>query len=133
MSDEPWSVGRYIVALLAAKGIDTVFGIPGVHNLEFCRGLAATGLRHILVRHEQNAGFAADGFARASGRPAGTRVWSPCRACSGTGGVDGSYPIGAVAARASTRAAAAKAENNFQRAQSRGVVHSHSFIRHPIL
>jgi 5-guanidino-2-oxopentanoate decarboxylase len=70
MSDEPWSVGRYIVALLAANGIDTVFGIPGVHNLELYRGLALTGLRHILVRHEQNAGFAADGFARASGRPA---------------------------------------------------------------
>jgi glyoxylate carboligase len=70
MSDEPWSVGRYIVALLAANGIDTVFGIPGVHNLELYRGLALTGLRHILVRHEQNAGFAADGFARASGQPA---------------------------------------------------------------
>ena len=76
MSDEPWSVGRYIVALLAANGIDTVFGIPGVHNLEFYRGLAATGLRHILVRHEQNAGFAADGFARASGRPAAAFVIS---------------------------------------------------------
>jgi 5-guanidino-2-oxopentanoate decarboxylase len=76
MSDESWSVGRYIVALLAANGIDTVFGIPGVHNLEFYRGLAATGLRHILVRHEQNAGFAADGFARASGRPAAAFVIS---------------------------------------------------------
>jgi 5-guanidino-2-oxopentanoate decarboxylase len=76
MSDEPWSVGRYIVALLAANGIDTVFGIPGVHNLEFYRGIAATGVRHILVRHEQNAGFAADGFARASGRPAAAFVIS---------------------------------------------------------
>ena len=76
MSDEPQSVGQYIVALLAANGIDTVFGIPGVHNLEFYRGLAATGLRHILVRHEQNAGFAADGFARASGRPAAACVIS---------------------------------------------------------
>jgi 5-guanidino-2-oxopentanoate decarboxylase len=76
MSDVPWSVGRYIVALLAANGIDTVFGIPGVHNLEFYRGLAATGLRHILVRHEQNAGFACDGFARASGRPAAAFVIS---------------------------------------------------------
>src|SRR5882724_1858205 len=76
MSDEPWSVGRYIVALLAANGIDTVFGIPGVHNLEFYRGLALTGLRHVLVRHEQNAGFAADGFARASGRPAAAFVIS---------------------------------------------------------
>jgi 5-guanidino-2-oxopentanoate decarboxylase len=76
MSDEPWSVGRYIVALLAANGIDTVFGIPGVHNLELYRGLALTGLRHVLVRHEQNAGFAADGFARASGRPAAAFVIS---------------------------------------------------------
>src|ERR1700730_5024715 len=76
MIDEPWSVGRYIVALLAANGIDTVFGIPGVHNLELYRGIAATGLRHILVRHEQNAGFAADGFARVSGRPAAAFVIS---------------------------------------------------------
>jgi 5-guanidino-2-oxopentanoate decarboxylase len=76
MNDEPWSVGRYIVALLAANGIDTVFGIPGVHNLELYRGIAATGLRHILVRHEQNAGFAADGFARVSGRPAAAFVIS---------------------------------------------------------
>ncbi len=77
MSNESdWSVGRYIVSLLAANGIDTVFGIPGVHNLEFYRGIAATGLRHILVRHEQNAGFAADGFARAGGRPAAAFVIS---------------------------------------------------------
>jgi 5-guanidino-2-oxopentanoate decarboxylase len=76
MSDETWSVGRYVVALLAANDIDTVFGIPGVHNLELYRGIAATGLRHILVRHEQNAGFAADGFARASGRPAAAFVIS---------------------------------------------------------
>jgi 5-guanidino-2-oxopentanoate decarboxylase len=76
MSDESWSVGRYVVELLAANGIDTVFGIPGVHNLELYRGIAATGLRHVLVRHEQNAGFAADGFARASGRPAAAFVIS---------------------------------------------------------
>ena len=76
MSDESWSVGRYIVALLAANGIDTVFGIPGVHNLELYRGIASTGLKHILVRHEQNAGFAADGFARISGRPAAAVVIS---------------------------------------------------------
>lgn len=76
MSAENGSIGRYIVSLLAANGIDTVFGIPGVHNLEFYRGVAATGLRHILVRHEQNAGFAADGFARACGRPAAAFVIS---------------------------------------------------------
>jgi len=76
MSEATWSVGQYVVALLAANGIDTVFGIPGVHNLELYRGIASTGLRHILVRHEQNAGFAADGYARASGRPAAAFVIS---------------------------------------------------------
>jgi 5-guanidino-2-oxopentanoate decarboxylase len=64
------SVGCYLVELLEANGIDTVFGIPGVHNLELYRGLAASEIRHVLVRHEQGAGFAADGYARLTGRPA---------------------------------------------------------------
>lgn len=72
----PSTVGRYVVELLAANGIDVVFGIPGVHTLELYRGLALTGMRHVLVRHEQNAGFAADGFARVSGRPAAAFVIS---------------------------------------------------------
>jgi 5-guanidino-2-oxopentanoate decarboxylase len=76
MSSAPWTVGRYVVELLAANGIDTVFGIPGVHTLELYRGIAAAGVRHVLVRHEQNAGFAADGYARASGRPAAACVIS---------------------------------------------------------
>jgi 5-guanidino-2-oxopentanoate decarboxylase len=70
------TVGRYIVELLAANGIDTVFGIPGVHTLELYRGLALSGMRHVLVRHEQNAGFAADGYARVTGRPAAAFVIS---------------------------------------------------------
>src|SRR5216684_9037866 len=64
------NIGGYLVELLAANDIDTVFGIPGVHNLELYRGLAASNIRHVLVRHEQGAGFAADGYARLSGRPA---------------------------------------------------------------
>ena len=70
------TVGRYVVELLAANGIDVVFGIPGVHTLELYRGLAQTGMRHVLVRHEQNAGFAADGYARVTGRPAAAFVIS---------------------------------------------------------
>ena len=70
------TVGCYVVELLAANGIDVVFGVPGVHTLELYRGLAATGMRHVLVRHEQNAGFAADGHARLSGRPAAAFVIS---------------------------------------------------------
>src|ERR1700722_1938537 len=70
------NVGGFLVELLGKNDIDTVFGIPGVHNLELYRGLAAANLRHVLVRHEQGAGFAADGFARLSGRPAAAFVIS---------------------------------------------------------
>jgi 5-guanidino-2-oxopentanoate decarboxylase len=76
MSDAPWTVGRYVVETLAANGIDTVFGIPGVHNLELYRGLELARLRHVLARHEQNAGFAADGYARATRHPAAAFVIS---------------------------------------------------------
>jgi 5-guanidino-2-oxopentanoate decarboxylase len=76
MSTVPWTVGRYLVETLAANGIDTVFGIPGVHNIELYRGLELARLRHVLVRHEQNAAFAADGYARASGRVAAAFVIS---------------------------------------------------------
>lgn len=76
MSAPSWPVGRYIAETLAANGIDTVFGIPGVHTLELYRGLATAGMRHVLVRHEQNAGFAADGYGRVSGRPAAAFVIS---------------------------------------------------------
>src|SRR5258708_9642347 len=70
------NMGGYLVELRAANDIDTVFGIPGVHNLELYRGLTAASIRHVLVRHEQGAGFAADGFARLSGRPAAAFVIS---------------------------------------------------------
>ncbi len=62
--------GEALVKILEAYGIDTVFGIPGVHTVELYRGLPKTSIRHITPRHEQGAGFMADGYARASGRPA---------------------------------------------------------------
>jgi len=61
--------GRAVISLLEAYGVDTVFGMPGVHTLEFYKGLAASKIRHVLVRHEQGAAFMADGYARATGRP----------------------------------------------------------------
>ena len=62
--------GVATLQLLARYGVDTVFGIPGVHTLEFCRGLDSDqSIRHIRARHEQGAGFMADGYARASGKP----------------------------------------------------------------
>lgn len=62
------TVGEALIHLLEAHGVDTVFGIPGVHTIELYRGLAASRIRHITPRHEQGAAFMADGYARASGK-----------------------------------------------------------------
>ncbi len=59
------STGEALVGLLEAYGVDTIFGIPGVHNVEMYRALPRSKIKHILVRHEQGAGFMADGYARA--------------------------------------------------------------------
>ena len=63
------SVGEALIAGLAERGVDTIFGIPGVHTLELYRGLTTSGVRHVTPRHEQGAGFMADGWSRVSGRP----------------------------------------------------------------
>ena len=63
------TTGEYLTQLLASYGVDTVFGIPGVHTIELYRGLTGSGIRHVTPRHEQGAGFMADGYARACGRP----------------------------------------------------------------
>lgn len=64
------TLGEILPRLLEAHGFDTVFGIPGVHTVELYRGMPDTALTHITPRHEQGAGFMADGYARATGRPA---------------------------------------------------------------
>ena len=61
--------GEVLVQLLEDRGVEVVFGIPGVHTVELYRGLPATGLRHVTPRHEQGAGFMADGYARVTGKP----------------------------------------------------------------
>lgn len=66
---ESITCGQALVRLLERHGVDTVFGIPGTHTLELYRGLAGSRIRHVQPRHEQGAGFMADGYARISGRP----------------------------------------------------------------
>ncbi len=66
---ERGTVGEVLMRLLARRGVDMVFGIPGVHTVELYRGLGSAGIRHITPRHEQSAAFMADGYARATGRP----------------------------------------------------------------
>lgn len=58
-----------VIATLEAHGVETVFGIPGVHTLALYDALRSSSIKHVLARHEQGAGFMADGYARASGRP----------------------------------------------------------------
>src|SRR5687767_10865292 len=68
MSGDALTGGELVVRSLAAHGVELVFGIPGTHNLELYAHLERHGIRHVSPRHEQGAGYAADGYARASGR-----------------------------------------------------------------
>ena len=71
MKDRQYLTGaQAIIKTLRAFHIDTVFGIPGVHTLPLYNVLRdEVGLRHILARHEQGAGFMAEGYARIKGTP----------------------------------------------------------------
>nr|WP_307154094.1 5-guanidino-2-oxopentanoate decarboxylase [Rhodopseudomonas julia] len=63
------STGEALIALLEQHDVEVVFGIPGVHTAELYRGLGGSKIRHVTPRHEQGAGFMADGYARVSGKP----------------------------------------------------------------
>ena len=81
-------VGEAIIDLLAREyGVDVVFGIPGVHNIELYRGLHTSGVRAISPRHEQGAGFMADGWSIVTGRP------GVCVLISGPGLTNAMTPI----------------------------------------
>jgi len=74
------SGAEIVVRLLERQGVEVVAGIPGGAILPIYDALSAsTRIRHVLARHEQGAGFIAQGMARASGRPA------VCLASSGPG------------------------------------------------
>ena len=68
MSNAPIRGAELVIRALEAGGVDTVFGIPGVHTLALYDALVGSKLRHILARHEQGIGFMADGYARATGK-----------------------------------------------------------------
>lgn len=58
-----------VVRALEECGVSHIFGVPGTHNLEIYRELGGSTISHVLPRHEQGAGYAADGFARVSRSP----------------------------------------------------------------
>src|ERR671924_747889 len=57
-----------LMECLKAEGVDVVFGLPGGANLPTYDALVDAGVKHVLVRHEQGGGHAAEGYAKATGK-----------------------------------------------------------------
>src|SRR6478752_7364031 len=68
MSTTLMSGARMLAECLAREGVDCIFGYPGGVTLPFYDVLYDHHVRHVLVRHEENAAFAAEGYARATGK-----------------------------------------------------------------
>src|SRR5471030_830269 len=68
-----------LIKALENEGVETVFGYPGGAIMPIYDALVGSKLRHILVRHEQGAALAADGYARSTGKV------GVCMATSGPG------------------------------------------------
>ncbi|HUY14635.1 MAG TPA: biosynthetic-type acetolactate synthase large subunit [Terriglobia bacterium] len=66
---KPVSGSEILLESLKRAKVDVVFGLPGGAVLPLYDALYGAGIRHLLVRHEQAAAFAADGYARATGKP----------------------------------------------------------------
>lgn len=76
-----------IVDFLVRAGVRTVVGIPGGSNLPLYDALQRSPIQHVLARHEQGAGFMAQGMARSTGRP------GVCLASSGPGSTNLTTPL----------------------------------------
>ncbi|RWX72772.1 MAG: Acetolactate synthase large subunit [Candidatus Methanosuratincola subterraneus] len=76
------NTSQVVVSALERFGARAAFGMPGMWSLPLYDALLESGIRHILVRHEQNAAYAADGYARASGG------FGLCIATAGPGAVN---------------------------------------------
>jgi len=118
MSSRPeLSTGEALVGLLEAYGVDTIFGIPGVHNVEMYRALPRSKIKHVLVRHEQGAGFMADGYARATGKP------GVCFTITGPGLLNILTPLGQAWSDSSNVLVISSALDIGDAAQGRGRLH----------
>src|SRR5215469_5664380 len=119
------SGARMLLECLSREGVDCMFGYPGGVTLPFYDVLYDHPIRHVLVRHEENAAFAAEGYARATGKV------GVCCATSGpgatnltTGLVDAmmdSIPIVALTGQVSTKLIGSDA---FQEADTFGITRS---------
>lgn len=122
---ELMSGAKILLECLGREGVDVIFGYPGGVTLPLYDALYENSIRHVLVRHEQNAAFAAQGYARSTGKV------GVCCATSGpgatnlvTGLVDAmmdSIPIVALTGQVSTKLIGTDA---FQEADTFGITRS---------
>lgn len=111
------TVGVALIELLHRYGVEHVFGIPGVHTIELYRGLAASPITHHTPRHEQGAGFMADGYARISGKP------GVCFVITGPGLTNIATPMGQALADSIPMLVISSVNNTLQTPQARGMLH----------
>ena len=111
------STGEALIRLLESYGVDILFGIPGDHNDEMYRALPRSRVRHVLARHEQGAGFMADGYARATGKP------GVCFTISGPGLTNILTPMGQAWSDSSPLLVISSALDIADSAQGRGRLH----------
>ncbi|UDY22725.1 acetolactate synthase large subunit [Nocardioides sp. Kera G14] len=126
------SGAQSLVTSLEAAGVDTIFGIPGGAILPAYDPLFDSSIRHILVRHEQGAGHAAEGYAAATGKV------GVCMATSGPGATNLVTPIAdaymdsvPMVAITGQVAASLIGTDAFQEADIRGItmpITKHSFL-----
>ena len=125
-----------VMECLKAEGVDVVFGYPGGANLPTYDAFYDSGIRHILVRHEQGGGHAAEGYAKATGKvgvvfatsgPGATNIVTPL-----TDAMMDSVPLVAFTGQVRTDLLGT---DGFQEADTFGItmpIVKHSFlIRHP--
>ncbi|UTA47618.1 5-guanidino-2-oxopentanoate decarboxylase [Simiduia sp. 21SJ11W-1] len=109
--------GELLAKYLEAYGIEVAFGIPGTHTIELYRGLPQTAIRHVTPRHEQGAGFMADGYARVTGKPAA------CITVSGPGALNISGAMGQALQDSQPMLVISADNNTWERGLGEGRLH----------
>src|SRR5579871_3780996 len=136
---EPMTCGEAVMQLLAAYGVDTVFGMAGTMILELYRGIARTGIRHVQCRNEQGASLMADGYARSTGKPGVCTVIGGPGVTNASTGIAQAYcdslPMlvlsGATATVTHGKGWGAIHELDDQQAATKGITALSVMIRHP--
>ena len=111
------TVGVALIKLLEQYEVEHVFGIPGVHTVELYRGLAESAIQHHTPRHEQGAGFMADGYARVSGKP------GVCFVITGPGVTNIATPMGQALADSIPMLVISSVNDTLATPQAQGMLH----------